>query len=75
MVFADCKEAAGTYTADDAGVMTLNVKVTTTDACADGSLADGFVEAIGRIATWTLDGTDLTLGLADGAGTMRFAAR
>lgn len=74
-VTADCKKAAGTYTADEAGAMKLDVKVTTTDPCATGSLADVFVEEIAQIDTWRVDETSLTLGLANAAGTMRFTAR
>jgi len=74
-VMADCKEAAGTYDADETGTMSVHVKVTTTDECGAESLADAFVDQLGQVATWQVDETALVLGMADGTTTMNFSAR
>ena len=42
-VKADCKTAGGTYTADDTRLI-FDLKVISTDACAEGSMADAFIE-------------------------------
>lgn len=73
-VKADCKLVGGTYTADETA-MTLDVEVTTTDACAADSLADAFVAQLEQVASGIVGDDALTLGLADDGGTMRFEAR
>lgn len=72
-VKADCKLASGTFTADETA-MKFDVKVSTTDACPEGSLADKFIEQLGQVESWTVDGKNLTLGLANNGGAMHFAA-
>ena len=72
-VKADCKTAGGTFTADDYQMM-FTVKVATTEPCPAGSLADTFVEQLGRVDSWAVDGKFLALGLANNAGTMHFVS-
>jgi heat shock protein HslJ len=73
-VKADCKTLGGTFTAADT-VMKLDVKVTTTEVCPAGSLADRFVEALGMTASWQVDEKRLTLTLAENAGTLHFVTQ
>jgi heat shock protein HslJ len=73
-VQADCRQAGGTFTSDT-DTMQVDVKVTTTDPCASGSLADTFVAQLTEVAAWTVEGENLTLVLAGDAGTMHFRAQ
>jgi len=73
-VRADCKQAGGTFTSDT-DTMQVDLKVTTTDPCASGSLADTFVAQIAEVVSWAVEAENLTLVLADNAGTMRFTAQ
>ena len=63
-VHADCKEVGGTFTSDT-DTMQVDVKVTTTDPCPPGSLADTFVAQLTEVASWTVEGEYLTLVLAN----------
>ena len=68
---ADCNMVGGTYvTAGDE--ITLSLGPSTLAACPEGSLADQFVSLLHTVSTFTVEGNDLALHLADQAGNMSF---
>ena len=70
-VKADCKTAGGTYTADDTRLI-FDLKVISTDACAEGSMADAFIEQLQKSDTYLVEGEELTIGLVNNEGAMNF---
>jgi heat shock protein HslJ len=70
---ADCNTVLGTYVTDGDEI-TLSLGPSTLVACPEGSLADQFVSLLHTVSTFTVDGNDLALHLADQAGKMTFEA-
>jgi heat shock protein HslJ len=70
---ADCNSVAGTYVTDGDEI-TMSFGPSTLVACPEGSQGDQFMSLLHTVDTFSIDGGDLTLHLADAAGTMRFTA-
>jgi heat shock protein HslJ len=71
-VQADCNRASGTYTAND-GSMTITLGPSTAAFCGEASLDQDFLRALGQVAAYRVEATNLFLDLRADAGTMRFA--
>ena len=70
-VRADCNQATGGYTLDDAH-LTLKPGPTTLAECATGSLYNTFLSHLGHARTYVMDGDNLVLNLWADAGNMIF---
>lgn len=68
---ADCNFFAGTYSLVD-GVLSLQPGPMTLAACPEGSLSDGYIQALGQVGTYLLQDGKLYLDLALDTGTMAF---
>ena len=69
---ADCNTVLGTYTTDGDEIG-FSLGPSTLVACPEGSLADQFVSLLHTVSTFSVEGDELALHLADAAGTMTFA--
>ncbi len=77
---ADCNQASGRYGVVPAGRaggsanrLTMTLGPATTAACEPGSLSDAFLAQLATAAFYRIDGSRLTITLADG-GAMTFEA-
>ena len=77
---ADCNEASGTYGVVPAGRaggaanrLTMEIGSATRAACEPGSLSDAFLAQLAEAAFYRIEGSALTITLADGAA-MTFEA-
>ena len=72
-VRADCNRGSATAGAPTAGMLRIGPLAMTRMSCAPGSLSDRFVKDLANAVRYAIRGQELTLVLADGAGTLRFA--
>ena len=70
---ADCNSVNGTYTTSGSDGIDITLGASTMAACPEGSFADLYLAGLDRAETYKVDGSTLTLGLAEG-GTFTFAA-
>lgn len=70
-VKADCKTAGGTFTADESRLI-FDLKVISTDACAEGSMADSFIQQLQKSDTYLVEDGEMTIGLVNNEGAMNF---
>ena len=68
---ADCNQVSGTYDLQGDS-LTITPGPSTRAACGADSLDQQFVSLLHAVSNFTLDGSDLTLGLAADAGDMGF---
>jgi heat shock protein HslJ len=68
---ADCNQIAGTYTAEGTD-LTLVVGPSTLAFCGEASQDAIYLDYLGKIATYTIAGDQLTATFVDDAGTMTF---
>jgi heat shock protein HslJ len=68
---ADCNSGSGTYTLSGTA-LTITVGAMTRAACPPGSMSDTFVQQLGQVSDYAIEGELLNLTLADGS-TMSFA--
>ncbi len=74
-VVADCNNAAGTYTINSDGTMTISVQAMTRAACPSGSLSDTFIEYLNQAGPFEVDETGaLLIDLMADGGRMTFVA-
>jgi heat shock protein HslJ len=78
---ADCNEASGTYGVVPAGRaggsanrLTMEIGAVTRAACEPGSLSDAFLAQLAEAAYYRIEGSALTITLADGATMVLEAA-
>ena len=69
---ADCNQVSGGYTTSGSD-LTITAGPTTLMACPEGSMDGLFLEGLGKAASFTISGTDLTITDSD-EGTMQFVA-
>ena len=69
---ADCNSAGGTYTADGSGGLTLELGPTTLAECEPGSLYDEYLEMLGWVRTFVLEGDQLVLNMMADGGDLFF---
>jgi heat shock protein HslJ len=69
---ADCNQVSGGFTTSGSE-LTITPGPTTLMACPEGSLDGMFLEGLGKAASYTISGSDLTITDSD-AGTMQFVA-
>ncbi len=69
---ADCNSASGTYTLDGAGGLTLELGPTTLAECEPGSLYDEYLEMLGWVRTYVLEGDQLVLNMMADGGDLFF---
>jgi heat shock protein HslJ len=69
---ADCNQVSGGYTTSGAD-LTITPGPTTLMACPEGSMDGLFLEGLGKAASFTISGTELTITDSD-EGTMQFDA-
>jgi heat shock protein HslJ len=69
---ADCNSASGTYTLDAAGGLTLELGPTTLAECEPGSLYDEYLEILGWVRTYVLEGDQLVLNMMADGGDLFF---
>jgi len=69
---ADCNQVSGGYTTSGSD-LTISLGPTTMMACPEGSLDGLFLEGLGKAASFSISGSDLTITDAD-EGTMQFVA-
>jgi heat shock protein HslJ len=72
-VQADCNMAAGTYEAD-ATTLSIAMGPMTLAMCPEGSLSDTYIQQLGQVGGWMMDGADLVLLLKFDSGSMMHAA-
>ena len=70
---ADCNTVQGGYVAGADGSLALTLGPTTIVACAEGSLSDLYVIALGKTASYATAAGQLTITLSDG-GTLVYRA-
>jgi heat shock protein HslJ len=68
---ADCNQVSGSYE-EDGDSLTLQPGPSTLVACPEGSLGDQYVALLHAFDTFAVDGDQLTVQLAAGAGEMQF---
>jgi heat shock protein HslJ len=68
---ADCNQIAGTYTADGSN-LALVLGPSTLAFCGEASQDATYLDYLGRIATYTIAGDQLTATFVDDTGTMTF---
>jgi heat shock protein HslJ len=68
---ADCNSIAGAYSTGDDGTLTIEQGPSTLVACPEGSLGDVFIASLSQAASYSIEGSTLTLTLTTGA-TMEF---
>ncbi|NIN65879.1 MAG: META domain-containing protein, partial [Anaerolineae bacterium] len=64
--------ASGTYTLDGAGGLTLELGPTTLAECEPGSLYDEYLEMLGWVRTYVLEGDQLVLNMMADGGDLFF---
>jgi heat shock protein HslJ len=69
---ADCNQVSGGYSTTGSN-LTMTLGPTTLMACPEGSLDGLFLEGLGKAATYSISGSDLTITDSDD-GTMQFVA-
>ncbi len=70
---ADCNRAAGAYTDDGSGAITITLGPTTLAACPEGSLSDAFLKNLGAARVYFFKDGHLFLDLLADGGTLEFA--
>ena len=70
---ADCNRGTAAYTLPASGRLTLSGTATTKMACPAGSQDGEFLRELAQVEAYTFTGRELTLSLANDAGTMRFS--
>lgn len=70
---ADCNSVTGSYTTASDGALTITLGASTMMACPEGSMADQYLAGLSATKSYTVDGDQLTLTLAD-EGTLEFTA-
>ena len=68
---ADCNQLAGKYTTNGTALKITHGPMTLV-ACPSGSQSDQYVTLLGTVASYSIDGKNLTLNLAKDAGVMGF---
>jgi heat shock protein HslJ len=68
---ADCNQVAGSYTTTGSGGLTIALGPMTLVACPEGSLADQYVAALGKAASYVVENGQLTITTTD-EGTLVF---
>ena len=68
---ADCNQLAGSYTTTGSGGLTIAPGPMTLVACPEGSLADQYVAALGKAASYVVANGQLTITTTD-EGTLVF---
>ncbi len=68
---ADCNNATGTYTLDNAS-LTITVGGVTRMACPPGSFGDTMLAALGKVTSYDIEEGNLVLRLGDGGNSMLF---
>jgi heat shock protein HslJ len=69
---ADCNNLSGTWQAGAGNALTLKLGPSTLIACAEGSYGDLYVIALGKVASYAIASSQLTLTLTD-QGTLVYA--
>ncbi len=69
---ADCNMASGTYTLDPTGGLTLELGPTTLAECEPGSLYDKYLEMLGWVRTYVMEGDQLVLNMMADGGDLFF---
>jgi heat shock protein HslJ len=69
---ADCNQVSGGYSTTGSN-LTMTLGPTTLMACPEGSLDGLFLEGLGKAASYSISGSDLTITDSDD-GTMQFVA-
>ena len=69
---ADCNSASGSYTLDAAGGLTLELGPTTLAECEAGSVYDEYLEMLGWVRTYVLEGDQLVLNMMADGGDLFF---
>jgi heat shock protein HslJ len=69
---ADCNQVSGGYSTTGSN-LTMTLGPTTLMACPEGSLDGLFLEGLGKAASYSISGSDLTITDSD-EGTMQFVA-
>ena len=69
---ADCNQVSGEYTSSGSS-LTITLGPTTLMACPEGSQDALFLDGLGKAASYSISGTDLTITDSD-EGTMQFVA-
>lgn len=72
-VKADCNNAAGTYTADDSGSLTIQLGPMTLAACPPGSRSDEFVQKLGFVRNFFMENGFVYLDMMADGGTLKLA--
>jgi heat shock protein HslJ len=67
-VTADCNNMGGSYTVAEPDELTITLVTTTMAYCGDESQDAIFIDFLGRVASYAIADTDLTLDFADDAG-------
>ena len=70
-VVADCNSGTGTYTLDG-NAMTIQLGALTMAACGEDSLSDQYLQYLGQVVGFELQGGYLSLILAEEAGSLGF---
>lgn len=68
---ADCNQAAGTYSANSDGALTITVGLSTMAACPPGSRGDEFLQKLGAVTLHSFSGEQLWLELMADGGTLK----
>jgi heat shock protein HslJ len=68
----DCNQVAGDYTTSGSD-LTITPGPSTLAACPEGSLDALYLDGLGKAASYSISGEDLTITLSD-EGTMQFVA-
>ncbi|MFI5293334.1 MAG: META domain-containing protein, partial [Candidatus Limnocylindrales bacterium] len=63
---ADCNQVLGSWTATSSGGLTLSLGPSTTVECADGSLSDIYIIALGQATSYAIASSQLTITLERG---------
>lgn len=72
-VKADCNNAAGTYTADDSGSLTIQLGPMTLAACPPNSRSDEFVQKLGFVRNFFMENGFVYLDMLADGGTLQLA--
>ncbi len=68
---ADCNFIGGTFEMDNES-MTIQPGPSTRAYCGDQSLYDQYIRLLGEVVSFSIEGSELSLGLANEAGKMQF---
>jgi heat shock protein HslJ len=68
---ADCNMVTGAYVVDESA-LTITLGASTEAFCGDASMDQQYLTLLSQVASYTLEGDHLTLGLKDDLGEMQF---